>query len=235
MTEERAQYWEFTDRGVNFSYLPPAAARAPGALLLLVPALARAAARRVRARLRRRPRSTTRGPSPTGPPTAPTPAAGAGRRSRRSLPRTWTRSRSRGSIAPATSSTARASLGKSSLQVTPIAVDGGLYACTPRGRVFALDPETGRERWRYDPGVDASRFYIVNCRGVSTWLDSAAPEGASCRRRILVGTLDARLIALDAATGAPCADFGAGGSGRPRRRHRRPRARRVRRDLAARA
>jgi quinoprotein glucose dehydrogenase len=104
------------------------------------------------------------------------------------------------------------SLGKSSLQVTPLLVDGTLYACTPRGRVFALDPETGRERWRYDPGVDASQFYVVNCRGVSSWLDTAALEGASCRRRIFIGTLDARLIALDAETGAPCVGFAAGGS-----------------------
>ena len=104
------------------------------------------------------------------------------------------------------------SLGKSSLQVTPILVDGSLYACSPSGRVFALDPETGRERWRYDPAVDVSHFYIVNCRGVSTWLDAAPPEGAQCRRRIFVGTLDARLIALDAETGKPCADFGANGA-----------------------
>src|SRR5262249_45461596 len=52
------------------------------------------------------------------------------------------------------------SLGKSSLQVTPILVDGTLYTCSPRDRVFALEPETGRELWRFDPEVDASRYYV---------------------------------------------------------------------------
>ena len=103
-------------------------------------------------------------------------------------------------------------LGSSSFQNTPIAVDGALYYCTPKNRVFALDPETGEERWVFDPGVDVSEIYTMNCRGVSTWLDPAAPEGARCRRRILTGTLDARLIALDAATGEPCEDFGEGGT-----------------------
>ena len=42
----------------------------------------------------------------------------------------------------------------------------------------------------------------------STWIDSDAPANRACRRRIFVGTIDARLIALDAATGIPCADFG---------------------------
>ena len=43
----------------------------------------------------------------------------------------------------------------SSLQVTPIVVEGTLYYCTPFDRVFALDPETGAERWSYDPGSTA--------------------------------------------------------------------------------
>ncbi|PYV07235.1 MAG: hypothetical protein DMG07_29280 [Acidobacteria bacterium] len=97
-------------------------------------------------------------------------------------------------------------------EATPILVDGTLFLSTPSNRVIALDPETGHERWVYDPGVDLSRHYSeFTSRGVSTWLDPRAPAGAACRRRIFVGTLDARLIALDAATGSCCADFGAGG------------------------
>jgi quinoprotein glucose dehydrogenase len=103
-------------------------------------------------------------------------------------------------------------LGKSSFQNTPLVVDGGLYFCTPRNRVIALDPETGAERWSFDPGVDVSNIYTMNCRGVSTWVDPAAPEDAACRRRIITGTLDGRLIALDARTGQPCAGFGKGGT-----------------------
>ncbi len=103
------------------------------------------------------------------------------------------------------------SLGKSSFQNTPIVIGESLYYCTPKNRVFALDAETGEERWVYDPGVDVSQFYVINCRGVSYWLDAEAETGSQCRERIITGTLDARLISLDAATGAPCGDFGKAG------------------------
>ena len=97
-------------------------------------------------------------------------------------------------------------------EATPLMVDGTLFLSTPYNRVIALDPETGRERWRYDPNIDRSRFLaIVTSRGVSTWLDPAPRADGACRRRIFVGTVDARLIALDAATGTPCAGFGRDG------------------------
>src|SRR5262245_24049951 len=98
-------------------------------------------------------------------------------------------------------------------EATPIVVDGTLFLSTPFGRVIALEPRTGAERWTYDPKVDRDAFYgVITSRGVSTWLDPAAAAGVPCRRRIFMGTIDARLIALDAATGAPCADFGRGGT-----------------------
>ena len=98
----------------------------------------------------------------------------------------------------------------SAFQATPIMVDQTLYFCTPFNRVIALDPETGQERWTYDPRTDLSGQYAnqLVCRGVSSWLDADRPAGSACRRRIFTATNDARLIALDAATGAPCADFG---------------------------
>ena len=97
-------------------------------------------------------------------------------------------------------------------EATPIVVDGTLYLSTPFGRVIALDPETGVERWTYDPHIDRDgTFAAVTSRGVSIWLDTAAVTGSACRRRVFVGTVDARLIALDAATGSPCADFGRSG------------------------
>jgi len=96
---------------------------------------------------------------------------------------------------------------------TPLLVDGTLYVSTHLGRVIALDPATGAEKWFYDARIDLSRDYgdFAN-RGVSTWLDTRAPAGAKCRRRIFLAAIDSRLIALDAATGLPCADFGAGGT-----------------------
>lgn len=91
-------------------------------------------------------------------------------------------------------------------EATPLMVDGTLYLSTPTGRVAALDAETGAERWTFDPKCDPKRdFSEVTSRGVSTWVD------AKGQRRILVATIDARLIALDAATGRRIAGFGRDG------------------------
>ena len=84
---------------------------------------------------------------------------------------------------------------------------------TPFSRVIALDPETGEERWAHDPGMDLMTRYAehLTSRGVAAWADSAAAPDARCSGRIFFGTLDARLLALDAETGAPCAGFGRNG------------------------
>ncbi len=98
------------------------------------------------------------------------------------------------------------------LEVTPIVVDGTMYVITPTGIVAALDPATGTERWRYDAGVNPHRGYgDFASRGVGFWRDSQAPPGAACARRVVATTIDARLVSLNAATGQPCAGFGARG------------------------
>ncbi len=98
-------------------------------------------------------------------------------------------------------------------EATPLMLDGTLYLSTPYDRVIALDAETGAERWAWDAKVDpARRLAIATSRGVSAWLDGSASRRAACRRRIFVGTIDARLIALDAGSGGPCPDFGRGGT-----------------------
>ena len=98
-------------------------------------------------------------------------------------------------------------------EATPLMVDGTLYLSTPFGRVIALDPERGTARWTYDAHVPRNGNWgdFAN-RGVSTWLDSRAPRDGSCRRRIYLGTIDARIIALDARTGIPCRSFGEAGT-----------------------
>ena len=99
---------------------------------------------------------------------------------------------------------------RSGLETTPILVDGTLYLTSGFNRVFAIDPETGKQLWVYDPMIDIAGKYgdgLIN-RGVSQWLDPARAKGRPCRRRIFETTLDARLIALDGATGEPCSDFG---------------------------
>lgn len=98
----------------------------------------------------------------------------------------------------------------SAFVATPIMVRDTLFYCTPFNRVFALDPGTGEERWAFDPQVDMAKEPITNCRGVSSWID---PQGGDshCSHRIMLGTLDARLFAIDAKTGERCKSFGGNG------------------------
>src|SRR5207244_605741 len=88
-------------------------------------------------------------------------------------------------------------VGFTAFEATPLMIDGMVFLSTPYNRVIALDPQTGRERWRYDPNIDRTRLLaIVTSRGVSTWLDPVPRADGVCRRRIFVGTVDARLIAV---------------------------------------
>lgn len=99
------------------------------------------------------------------------------------------------------------------LETTPIVFEGVMYLNTPLGQVIALNPSTGQRLWshhfRVDPDSDYGDFVS---RGVSLWRDTAAPPEAPCATRVIVGVIDARLAALDARTGEPCAGFGAGGA-----------------------
>jgi len=104
---------------------------------------------------------------------------------------------------------------RSGFETTPILVDGLLIFTTGFNRVIAVDPETGKQLWAYDPKINPTWDYgdaLIN-RGVATWLDGTrtSQNGGACRRRIYEATLDARLIALDAASGVPCPDFGENG------------------------
>ncbi|NIP56559.1 MAG: hypothetical protein GWM92_10540, partial [Gemmatimonadetes bacterium] len=103
---------------------------------------------------------------------------------------------------------------RTSFQATPILLGRALYFSTPFSRVVALDAETGAELWTHDPEIDLSVRYSENLvsRGVASWTAPGEDERRGrCGRRILFGTLDARLLALDAEEGSPCGDFGAGG------------------------
>ena len=100
-------------------------------------------------------------------------------------------------------------------QNTPVQIGDTLYLCTPTNVVIAVDADTGREKWRHDPKA-TPRFWN-RCRGVGYYetaaAQAAAPgaELAPCERRIISSTIDARLFALDAKTGARCAGFGQDG------------------------
>jgi quinoprotein glucose dehydrogenase len=96
-------------------------------------------------------------------------------------------------------------------QATPILVDGLLVLPTPLGRVLGLDPETGAQRWLFDPATRTREVPEFTSRGVAAWVDAQAPGGAPCAHRIFAATIESRLFALDAATGKPCPGFGDGG------------------------
>ncbi len=101
--------------------------------------------------------------------------------------------------------------GHMAFQATPILVDGRLVVPTPLGRVLALDPATGAERWRFDATVTNHQQSEYTSRGVAQWLDAEAAVGAPCRRRVFAATIESRLFAIDAATGERCAGFGKAG------------------------
>ena len=91
-------------------------------------------------------------------------------------------------------------------EATPLVVDGLLYLSTPLGKVIALDPVSGQPRWVFDAKVPRDKGYgDFASRGVSFWRRGNA-------RRVIVATVDARLIALDAGTGRPISSFGDGGT-----------------------
>ncbi len=101
---------------------------------------------------------------------------------------------------------------RSASEGTPIFVEDSLVFCTPYNEIIAINPGTGEEKWRFDSKIDpelrpANRFV---CRGVAYWRDEDATAGV-CASRILMGTNDARLVAVDARTGKPCNAFGDGG------------------------
>src|SRR5882757_6124056 len=101
---------------------------------------------------------------------------------------------------------------KAAFEATPILIENKLFLSTPYNHVLALDPQTGSKVWEYDAQVDLTKNRSeVTSRGVSAWLEPKAKPGQACRLRIVFGTLDGRLIALDGDTGKMCLDFGSKG------------------------
>ena len=93
---------------------------------------------------------------------------------------------------------------------TPTKVGDTLYICTGHSWVEAVDAATGKLKWKFDPHANTDPDVYLACRGVAYY---QAPAGTAtpCPRRIIAPVLDARLMALNADTGKPCADFGNNG------------------------
>jgi quinoprotein glucose dehydrogenase len=100
---------------------------------------------------------------------------------------------------------------------TPLMVNDVLYFAVPTGQAIAVDAETGKQFWVFNPfsGVSQPPNPVPN-RGVAYWNGraSSAHSGQenSANSRILYVSADAHLYAIDSATGKPCEGFGQGGS-----------------------
>ena len=98
-------------------------------------------------------------------------------------------------------------------ETTPLKVGDTLYLCSATNILIALDPATGKQRWRYDPQVSDKWIpYTAACRGVAYFAAPGVGADSACAARIIEGTLDGRLIAVDARTGKPCSNFGSNGA-----------------------
>jgi quinoprotein glucose dehydrogenase len=97
-------------------------------------------------------------------------------------------------------------------ELTPIKIADRVYGCTATNRMFALDAASGKEIWSFNPGVTKEWIpYTAACRGVTYYKAPSASAGTPCAERIVEGTLDMRLIAVDAVTGKRCPGFGKNG------------------------
>ena len=107
--------------------------------------------------------------------------------------------------------------GIEAFETTPLMVDGVLYFTTQTSRAIAVDADTGKELWVFDPfrGEIGTRRPVPN-RGAAYWEgNSPIPCGdkePKLDRRLFYVTQDARLFALDPRTGKPCKGFGDGGA-----------------------
>ena len=109
--------------------------------------------------------------------------------------------------------TGAATTGVDEDQNTPIQVGSSVYLCTPQNKVIALDAETGKEKWAFDPQAGETKAWN-RCRGVAYYEVPEEMKSANgqCNARSITSAKNARLYALDAHTGAQCTSFGDNGS-----------------------
>lgn len=108
--------------------------------------------------------------------------------------------------------TYRTGKGDGADQNTPLQIGDTVYTCTPTDVIAALDADTGKPRWTFDPKATAP--YWQRCRGLGYYKTPTEAQSADglCNERLVQTTIDARLLAIDSKTGAPCKDFGDNGT-----------------------
>jgi quinoprotein glucose dehydrogenase len=96
---------------------------------------------------------------------------------------------------------------------TPLFVNDTLYVSTVFDRIFALEPDTGKVKWSFDPKiklVDPTQGELKN-RGLSYWQSASPQAGQPCQKIIYLPTMDGRIFAVDADSGSACTGFGQNG------------------------
>ncbi len=97
-------------------------------------------------------------------------------------------------------------------QNTPLKIGNQLLICSAMNKIISVDAQTGLERWRYDPQVSTDAIpYNATCRGLAYYASQVLDPVDECAERVIMNTLDARLVAVDVQTGQLCSDFGTGG------------------------
>ena len=91
---------------------------------------------------------------------------------------------------------------RTAFESSPLVIDGVMHATTPFCRLLALDPETGKQLWAFDPRIDKSmRTNLFVNRGAAYWSDGKS-------KRLFLGDLQGRLFSIDISTGNPDVGFG---------------------------
>ena len=109
--------------------------------------------------------------------------------------------------------------GETTNELTPIKIGANMYICTTHQVLVALDPASGKEKWRFDPKLKSdTSFQHLTCRGVAYYdqgdtnqfvksIESGSPASGDCPRKVFLPVNDGRLFAINADNGSRCAGF----------------------------
>jgi quinoprotein glucose dehydrogenase len=96
---------------------------------------------------------------------------------------------------------------------TPLFVNDTVYIGTPKYNIFALEPDTGKLKWKYaaNGANGPEENQGLKNRGVAYWAASSPAAGQPCQKMVYIGTMTGELHGVDADTGKACQGFGKNG------------------------